>query len=57
MSRKSWIGSWRGAFSLDGVYVGEPEDLYNIRAREPEGVMYPIAGIGTKLADVKFLFS
>lgn len=40
---------------FDGIYVGEPEDLYNLRAGEPQGVIYNLKGLGTKLADVKFL--
>ncbi len=40
---------------FDGIYIGEPEDLYNFRAGESQGIIYHIKGLGTKLADVRFL--
>ena len=40
---------------LDGIYVGDPEDVYNLRSGEPNQVMYNLKGIGTKLAEVRFV--
>ena len=39
---------------FDGIYAGEPEDLLNYRNNRPQGIFYPIQGLGEKLADVKF---
>ncbi|MDD5193048.1 MAG: hypothetical protein PHF67_00520 [Candidatus Nanoarchaeia archaeon] len=40
---------------FDGIYVGNPEDIYNSRAGQPELIQCPMKGLGTKLADITFL--
>jgi len=41
--------------SFDGIFVGEPEDLLNHRDGRQEGIMYPIKGLGEKIAEVEFV--
>lgn len=40
---------------FDGIYVGEPEDLFNYRNGRQTRILYPTKGLGSKLADVTFI--
>ena len=40
---------------FDGIYVGHPEDLLQIRNGHDEEVLYPVKGLGEKMADIIFL--
>lgn len=40
---------------FDGVYIGEPEDLRNLRAENGQRVMYEVKGFGRKVGDIEFV--
>ena len=40
---------------FNGIYIGDPEDVLNFRLQRGDKIMYPVKGLGEKLADVIFL--
>ena len=40
---------------FDGIYVGEPEDLFHYRNNLSGRILYPTKGLGSKLAEVTFI--
>jgi hypothetical protein len=38
----------------DGIYAGNPEDLYNFREGNNTEIEHPVEGLGLKLADINF---
>lgn len=42
---------------FNGIYIGDPEDLLNYRTGRQEGILYPVEGLGKKVAEVRFVRS
>ena len=40
---------------FDGVYVGDPEDVLYWRENQKKKILFPIQGLGKKVAEVKFV--
>lgn len=40
---------------VNGIYVGHPLDLLNHRNNNPQKIIYPIKGVGQKIAEINFL--
>lgn len=40
---------------FNGVYVGEPEDVYNHRKGNKSKIWHPVKGLGLKIAEIEFL--
>lgn len=40
---------------FNGIYIGEPKDLLNLRRGNQARILHPMEGLGQKIADLKFL--
>lgn len=40
---------------VNGIYIGHPLDLLNYKNNKPQEIIYPIKGLGQKIAEINFL--